>query len=239
MMIGTVIEVHRMRPLRWSLFVSLLGSIPSAHADEIGVIEYTDRSTHRGSWNLIAGGVGSNEIQAELGFSMIDVAYHHGLSDGVTVGGSVGFDYAHWSPSDAAGAAAVIAAPVRIGFGDTHDYGFTFRFEPGLYLGFGQETFSQFIPGIWLDVALSGAFRVDHSLLIGGGIDVPLVVGFPTGGRDTFVAAPILIGPMLEWHFADSVAFTADLKVGPHLMTDDFFGTRFAAQALLGLAFRL
>ena len=66
------------------------------------------------------------------------------------------------------------------------------------------------------------------------------MVGFPhDGGRDTFIAIPILVGPMAEWRVTDEWAFSADLKFGPHIMSDDFSGTRFGARFLLGLAYRL
>lgn len=209
-----------------------------AEAQEIQVVEY---GAYGGtsSWNRIAGGIGSDTLEAELGFSTLGVAYHHALAEDLTLGGMVGFDYALFAPADAFGAAAILAAPLRLSLAETARYGFTLHFAPGLYLGFGQESFSQFIPGLWLEAGLSGGYRVDHDLLVGGGVDVPFIAGIPTGGRDTFVAVPILIGPMVEWQMGRDVALTAEVKVGPHIMSDDFYGTRFAARIRLGLAYRL
>ena len=68
---------------------------------------------------------------------------------------------------------------------------------------------------------------------------MPILIGFPTEYRDTFMAIPILIGPMAEWHFSPELALTADFKFGPHIMTDEYYdNSHFGIRFLLGLAYR-
>jgi hypothetical protein len=49
---------------------------------------------------------------------------------------------------------------------------------------------------------------------------------------------PILIGPAFEWHFTNDLALTAELKFGPHIMTDGY-GVDFGARFLVGIAYNL
>jgi hypothetical protein len=230
--------------MRWTLSVLATSIFASSLANAETVVEYSDQPIRRSSWNLMAGGVGGNGdvLQGEIGFSMVTAAYHHSLSERLTIGGMVGVDYGLWAPDDPYfGAAVVLGMPIRFSIHESARYGFTLKAVPGLYLGFDQEgRFSdEFIPGIWLDVGVSGGYRLDHGFVVGGGVDIPMLIGFPTEYRDTFLALPILIGPMAEWHFVDELAVTADLKFGPHIITDDYHGSNFGVRFLLGLAYHL
>jgi hypothetical protein len=223
--------------LTTTMFASSLASAET-------VIEYSDEPMRRSSWNLIAGGVAGRGdlLQGEVGFSMLAASYHHSLSNRMTIGGLVGIDYGLWAPGDPyLGTAVVLGMPLRISIVEEARYGFTMRAVPGLYLGFDQPgRFSdEFIPGVWLDFGVSGGYRFDHGFVFGGGLDLPMLIGFPTEYRDTFFAIPILIGPMAEWHFAEDLAVTADFKFGPHLVTDDYYDTDFGFRFMLGLAYHL
>ena len=230
--------------MRWTLAGALTTSLfASSLAKAETVIEYSDEPMYRSSWNLMAGGNARGDVlQGEVGFSMLSASYHHSLSKSVTLGGMIGLDYGLWAPDDPYfGAAVVLGMPVRFSLHEAARHGFTLRVTPGLYLGFDQpgRFNDEFIPGLWLDVGFSGGYRFNHGLVFGGGIDLPILIAFPTEYRDTFLAVPILIGPMAEWHFTNDLALTADLKFGPHIMTDDYYGTNFGARFLLGLAYQL
>ncbi len=232
----------RLSPIGVAVTTLFASSLANAET----VVEYSDRPMrYESSWNLMAGAVGGEDfLLGELGFSQVSASYNHSVGRKVTLGGMVGFDYSYWVPEDRPydlGAAFILGMPIRIGLHEESKFGFSMRIVPGLYLGFDQRNYDdQFIPGISLDFGVSGGARLRHGFVVGGGVDIPLLIGFPTEyGRDVFLAVPILIGPMAEWHFHPDLAVTADLKFGPHIMTDDFYGTRFGARFLVGLAYRL
>jgi hypothetical protein len=223
--------------------ISLIGTalFASSLANAETVVEYEDRHYRRADWNLIAGGVAHGDtLQGEVGYSMAYGAYHHALGDSATIGALLGLDYGLWHPDDEVlGGAVVLGMPLKFSLYEGPKHGFSLDAMPALYLGFDQPgRADEFIPGLWLEVGFSGAAKLNHGFVIGGGIDVPILIGFPTEYRDTFVAVPILVGPMFEWHFTNELALTAELKFGPHFMTDGY-GTDFGARFLVGIAYNL
>jgi hypothetical protein len=180
-----------------------------------------------------------DRIEFEGGFPMFRASWHRALSDRASLGGAVGFDYAYFAPEDAFGAAVLAAVPLRYTLAEEVKWEARVRFEPGLYFGVDQPKFSQFILGVLMNAGASVAWWTHRSFLVGGGIDLPIVFGAPTGGRDVFVAVPVLLGPVAEWHASDRLVVTADLKLGPHFMSDDYFGTRLGFRMLFGASYAL
>ncbi len=191
------------------------------------------------SWDVLAGGVQRGDLaHATFGFSRLHLAYHRALSEDLTVGGSVAFDYAHWAPADSFGSAFTVGAPVRWSAYHRDRLSIGLYGEPALYFGFSQPRFSQFIAGLGVNVGGNAGWRLYEWLQVGVGLDVPLLFGLPTDGRDAFVAMPVLVGPTAELYLGDDWAFTGEAKIGPHVVSDDFFGTRFGLRLVAGIAKR-
>lgn len=193
----------------------------------------------RGGWDVMGGGVPRGDLaHFTFGFSRFQFAYHRSMSDRLSVGGAVAFDYAHWAPADTFGSALTLGAPVRYAAYRGSQLSIGLTGEPALYLGFSQPRFSQFIAGLGLNLGVSGGWRVREWLQVGAGLDVPLLFGLPVDGRDAFVAMPLLVGPTAELYLDREWAFTGEAKIGPHIVSDDFFGTRFGFRMLVGVARR-
>jgi hypothetical protein len=179
-------------------------------------------------------------MKVELGFPGLPrLSYHRTFDSTLSVGGAIAFGYAYFAPSDSFGSAVVLSMPVKKTIVDDGLFRFAVRGEPGLYLGIAQPEFSQAIPGLVLGTGLAASWLYDRDLELGGGIDMPLMIGFPTGGRDVFIAVPLLIGPTAEYRATYDLTLSVDAKIGPHFMTDDFYGTRFGMRIFLGAAYRL
>jgi hypothetical protein len=214
--------------------------------DEAGVEETTettedlgDDSITRGlSWDVLGGGVpkAGGLGQLEIGFSGLPrVSYHYTLGPSFSVGGMVSFDYAYWAPRLAFAPAVLLQAPIRYSLVHNDTLSFGVRADPGIGLFFKGPKTSSFTIGLLLNVSASIGFTLQNRMIIGGGVDLPMMLG--ASGDEAFFRFPILVGPIFEFHATPPLAMTFDFKVGPHIRTsaDTVFGFRLMA----GVAYRM
>jgi hypothetical protein len=203
------------------------------------VVEEVDDSIDRGlSWDITAGGVpsGGAIAQVEAGFSaMIRGSYHYTIDPGFSVGGMASLDYGYWAPSIAFAPALLLQAPIRYSLVHNDSMSFGLRADPGLGFFFKGSNAPIFTFGVLLNVSASIGFVVQNRMIIGGGVDFPLVLGI--NGDRAFLRLPILIGPTLELHATPPLALTLDVKAGPSFVTggETIFGFRLMA----GVAYRM
>lgn len=202
--------------------------------------EAEDGSLDRGlSWDVTAGVVptGGAIIQVEAGFSsMLRASYHYTMDPGFSVGGMVSVDYGYWAPSLAFAPALLLQAPIRYSFIHNDSMSFGVRADPGIGLFFKGSNAPVFSFGLLLNVSASIGFVVQNRMIIGGGVDLPLIVGF--NSETAFARLPILFGPTLELHATPPLALTLEAKIGPSFATggaDTIFGFRLLA----GVAYRM
>lgn len=188
------------------------------------------------SWDMLAGGVPTSGalVQVEAGFSGLPrAAYHYSLRRGLSVGGLVGFDYGLWRPTRTFGENLVLAAPVRWSILRDGAWSVGARVDPGVVLGF-QGGFSF---GLMAHLQAQAGYSLEHRVVLGGGLELPLLLAIPTrSGRSTLFAAPLLVGPVAEFHLTPPLAITVDLKTGPYLATDE---VRWGLKLMAGVAYRL
>jgi len=174
-------------------------------------------------------------IHAEAGFpGLPTVAYHHSLRRGFSVGGVIGLDYGHYRPSKGFFEALLVAAVARWTLHRDTEWSVGLKAQPGLVLGFydGANV------GIAATVAGQATYTLEHRLIVGGGVEVPLLLDIPTRrGRSTRFVVPILVGPVAEFHVTPPLGITVDAKTGVHLSTDD--GARFGLKLMLGAVYRI
>ncbi len=227
-------------------FLLATGAVRSAGAQEEEVEGDLPPSTSveivRGlSWDIMAGGIPSSGSigHAELGFSGLPrVAYHYTLTPDFSIGGLVAFDYGTWVPKAAFHPSIVLAVPIRFTLFRDESMSIALRGDPGLVFGFEPSVFA-------FQLTVSGVigFQVEDRFVIGGGLDFPIVIGALTAadadlarGDGFFLAMPILIGPVAEFHITPPLAVTLDAKFGPAFET----GVRplFALKIMAGVAMR-
>lgn len=184
------------------------------------------------SWDLLAGGVPTSGaiIQAELGITGLPrVAYHYSLKQGLSVGGQVGLDWGHYhlvSPT----VALEIQGAVRYSVYRSPNLSIGVRADPGFYYNFASSLF-----GILLPVAANLGYTVDDRIIVGGGVDLPMLLLF--SGRNSGLAFPLLVGPIAEYHLSPPLAVTLDAKLGPVFNTGG--GTDFGLKVMVGLGYRI
>lgn len=183
------------------------------------------------TWTMLAamipdrGGI----LQGEVGFSGLGrIAYHQSLSDALSVGALVAFDYAGYRTDAVFTSRMIIAAPIRyaVALSDTLVVGL--RGDPGVVIPFAGGF------GIQLDLQAHIGWIFEQRFVFGPGIDMPIELQF-AGGKGA-LAWPILIGGVFEYHVAPPFALTLDAKVGPSLSTSGGFA--FGLRAHGGLAYR-
>lgn len=189
------------------------------------------------SWDILAGGVPTSGalLQVEAGFSGLPrVSYHHTLRQGLSVGGQVGFDYGYYRAQKGFYESLVFAVPVRFTVHRDSEWSVGLSAAPGLSLGIFDGL------DVGLVANLSGAvgYTVEHRIIVGGGVELPLMLNIPTHNRrSTALIVPILVGPMVEFHVTPPFALTVDVKLGPHLSTSA--GANLGLKMMLGAAYRL
>ena len=88
--------------------------------------------------------------------------------------------------------------------------------------------------GFGLNLGLNAGFTIQNRLVIGGGVELPMIFAFNNGA---FVRAPLLFGPIAEFHLSPPFAITLDAKVGPVFQTST--PIRFGLKLTVGAAYRL
>lgn len=209
-----------------------------AEAEEPAADESGDSITRGLSWDVLGGGVPTAGAvgQLEIGFSGLPrVAYHYTTSPSLSIGGMVSFDYAYWAPHFAFAPTLLLQVPVRYSLAHNDSITLGLRADPGLGFFFKGPNTNAFTVGLLLNMSGSIGFSLQNRMIVGGGIELPMVLG--ASGDGAFLRFPILFGPFLEFHATPPLAMTFDLKVGPHLTTgqDTVFGLRLMA----GVAYRM
>jgi hypothetical protein len=121
--------------------------------------------------------------------------------------------------------------PIRYSVYRDDTWGFVIRADPGLLFGFDPG-----VVGVRAEISGIVGFQVEDRFVVGGGIDVPITFGIPTGGGSVFLAAPLLFGPVAEFHVTPPLAITLDAKFGPGFSTNT--KTLFAMRIHAGVALR-
>ncbi|MCK6549410.1 hypothetical protein L6R52_26440 [Myxococcota bacterium] len=189
------------------------------------------------SWDLVAGGIPPTGalVEGQLGFSGLPrLAYHHSVAPDFSLGASVAFDFAYWAPERAFKSSLLVQAPMRLALHATPSMNVGLKLEPGIGFFFGRP----FTLGILANAGAVVGFRIEERMILGAGIDVPLMLWIPTEADvDPFLTLPILLGPVFELHVTPPLALTLDFKMGPHLNTTG--GTTLGLKLMAGVAFRL
>jgi hypothetical protein len=177
------------------------------------------------SWDIMAGGIPTSGSigHAELGFSGLPrLSYHYTLAPEMSLGGLVAFDYGTWVPEGVFRPSIVVAVPIRYALYRDESMSIALRGDPGLVFGFNPGVFA-------FQLTISGVigWQVEDRFVIGGGLDFPVLLGNQSApdtdlgnGEGFFLAMPILIGPVAEFHVTPTLAITLDAKFGPAFQTD-------------------
>ncbi len=188
------------------------------------------------SWDILGGGMPTSGalLQVEAGFSAVPrISYHRSLRRGLSVGGLVGLDYGYFRPKQGFSEALLLAVPVRWTYQREAQWTIGLRMEPGLLVGLKDPL------NIGLVATAGGhvGYTLENRMIVGGGVEVPLLVNIRTGGRQTDLVLPLLAGPFVEFHVTPPLALTFDAKVGPHLST--VTGVSLGLKLMVGAAYRL
>lgn len=186
------------------------------------------------SWDMEFGGIPrGGTLHAEMGFSGLPrLAYHYGSSPSFSIGGMFSFDYAYWAPRAAFNPAILLQAPMRLRLVQQNQLSVGLKLDPGL----GFFFYNQFVFGILLNMGVNLGYAVNHQIIIGGGMDMPLAIWIGDGGSG--VVIPILFGPVFEFHVTPAVAITFEAKFGPWIGAGDVSGTTFGLKLNAGVAYR-
>jgi hypothetical protein len=209
---------------------------------DIGTSTTEDTEIVRGlSWDMVGGGIpnAGSIIHGELGFSGLPrVSYHYTLAPDFSLGALVAFDYGNWVAKRAFHPSLIIAVPIRFALYRDDTMSIAVRGDPGIVFGFSPGVFAAQI-----EVGGVIAFQVEDRFVIGGGLDFPIMFGAQTGVESEdgtpnkfFLAMPILIGPVAEFHITPPLAITLDAKFGPAFRTS--ISPLFALKIHAGIAYR-
>lgn len=189
------------------------------------------------SWDVTGGGVPTSGalIHAQAGFpGLPTVAYHHSLRRGFSIGGLVGFDYGFFRPRSGFFEGLMLAVPMRWTIHRDGPWSAGLEARPGLLLGL----YDGLGVGLMASVAGHATYALEHRLLVGGGLEIPLLLDVRSGGNlGTRLIVPVLVGPVAELHISPPLGLTVDMKVGAHLSSDA--GARFAMKLMVGAVYRL
>jgi hypothetical protein len=223
------VSTKRISASGYALLLSI-GLVRSAAAQDEEVEGDISTSTNeeivRGlSWDIMAGGIpASGSIgHAELGFSGLPrVSWHYTLVPEMSIGALVAFDYGTWVAKRAFHPSIVVAVPIRYSLFRDDTMSIAIRGDPGLVFGFNPGVFA-----VQIEIGGVIGFQVEDRFVIGGGLDFPIVFGSQTGfdpddlsPEGLFLAMPILIGPVAEFHITPPLAITLDAKFGPAFRTE-------------------
>lgn len=208
------------------------GSPDSGGSAEFDPLSSQISRGNRATWDaLFAGPPRGGMLHGEIGFSGLPkVAYHMGMSNNLSVGGSFAFDYAYFAPQAAFTPAILLQAPIRFRLHESGQLSFGLRADPGVGFIFGNV----FTFGLLLNMAFNVGYAVNNQIIVGGGVDMPIAIRISDGGSG--LVWPLLFGPMFEMHVTPAVALTADLKFGPWI--DSAAGAIFGLKFLVGVAYR-
>jgi hypothetical protein len=191
------------------------------------------------SWDLLAGGVPGHDfiLDVDLGFgSLPRVALSYGFLNRFSLGVSAAFDYSALTqmPSAVFTPSVAVGFPMRIEAYRSHKVSVGIKLEPGLALAFngparGGGTGFGMLIGTGLNV---GVWVIDR-LMVGGGIDAPIVLYFVPGPVTAYI--PILFGPIMEFHANNLFALGLDLKLGPGIIASG--PVQFAMRMIFTLGF--
>ena len=147
----------------------------------------------------------------------------------------VALDYAYFIPKAALdNPSFLFAGSIRYSLLESADASIGARGDLGVLLGLDT-----FVFGVHVSPSLHALFAVAHRLLLGGGLELPLLFGHHAGGPGAFLDLPLLVGPVLEFHLTPPLAATLDFKLGPSFSSESAVGTRFAMKLHVGFAYRL
>lgn len=185
------------------------------------------------SWDILAGGVPTSGAiaQAELGITGLPkVGYHYSLKQGLSVGGSVGLDWGYYHVQKPL-FALQLQGSVRYSLLRSESLSIGLRSDPGFLYNFATSVF-----GITLPVGANLGYTVDDRLIVGGGIDLPLLIAF--SGEASGLVVPLLFGPVAEYHVSPPLAVTLDAKLGP-IFYSGGGGADFGLKVMVGVAYRI
>ena len=177
----------------------------------------------------------------EFGFSNLPaVSYHYAVIDTLTLGARFSFDYAAYVPAQVFLRSVFLEAPIRWSVLRRGKVTLGVHFDPGF--GFTFTRGNAFIGSAADFVLLLGAggnvgyHIVANKIVVGGGLDMPVMIDFPIGIGFTALHWPILLGPIFEVHPSDALAITFDTKFGP--MFSAPLAVAFAMKLVFGVAYR-
>jgi len=184
------------------------------------------------SWTVKTGKIpaAGGLLVGEMGFSGLPrVSYQHTLLEGFSLGVLLAFDYAGHRPAEAFDPTVVVGLPLRFTLpAEGWDLGLAAT------LGLRLEGPQDRLLALLVDLETNVGFTIEHRVLIGGGVALPMSLG--VGGSGARFDVPILVGPFVEFHPIPPLAVVFDLKAGPHLATSG--GTAFGLRTHLGIGYR-
>jgi hypothetical protein len=168
-------------------------------------------------------------LEAQVGLSGLPrIGYHLSVGGGVSIGAVAGFDYGAFSPRAVFDPAFYVAGVFRGSMRMDETVRLGYRGELGALLAQNRG------PSLVLDLSANVGFDVGRDFVVGGGIDLPIVIGVNTPATLSF---PLLVGPVAEYRLTTPLALTAEAKIGPAFNAPG--NVTFGARVMGGVALRL
>ncbi len=189
-------------------------------------------------WTVLTGEtVGTNvtAVHVQAGWPGISATLLHGYTPTVDLGGIFSFNYGY------EGDVNVVHPGLKLqGYGkatllDDPKYNLGVWFAPG-FLTYFFGGFVGTLVGIAFPTGLVFGLPVASNVNVAFNFDLPMFVTFGDFGSFT---VPILFGGGVEYFLEKNMALTFNFRAGPMIFAKSGFGTDFALQAQMGLAFKL
>jgi hypothetical protein len=197
------------------------------------------RAAEDAPWTVESGktvGAGNNVFWGQVGYPGIWAELVHGTDATTEIGGKFAFNYGFEGIVNAGVVGLDFQFLLRKQFFDNGKIRIAGVFDPGILLYF-PSGFTFF--GITFPVGVEFGFPVSPQVSINASFDLPMYVLFPSGGYNTVFVIPLLFGGGAEYLIEKNLALTFKLKLGPSIVTGNYYGsTQFTLYVLFGAAYK-
>jgi hypothetical protein len=197
------------------------------------------RAADDAPWSVESGktvGAGQTVFWGQVGYPGIWAEIIHGMDPTLEIGGKFAFNYGFEGIIDCCVVGLDFQFLLRKQFFDNGKIRIAGRFDPGFLLYF-PSGFTFF--GITFPIGVEFGFPVSSVVSINASFDLPMYVLFGSGGYGTTFVIPLLFGGGAEYLIEKNLALTFKLKLGPSIVTGNYFGsTKFTLYALFGAAYK-
>ncbi len=188
-------------------------------------------------WSTITGrtvGTHVDVLHVQAGWPGISATLLHGMTPKLDLGGIFTFNYGFEGDVEITRPGLKLQGLLRANLVDSGKFNLGIHFAPGPLVYFFSSTT---MGGIAIPMGLAFGIRANNQLNVGLALELPMFVVFSSRVRNGQLVLPVLFGGGIEYFFERNLALTLNLGMGPIIYTGDGF-SRFALQALMGLAFR-